>query len=70
MREHHRMLLAEANRLGGQSMRLVHHGRHPALMGSRPDGAPIHLVISGTPSCRRSLLNERARLRRKFLQET
>jgi len=66
MREHIKQLATEAHRLGAKDLRIDWRGRHPALVGFRPAGSRFRMVISGTPSCPRTVLNERTRLRRKF----
>ena len=64
MRDHVKLLRAEALHLGAENLRIVWKGRHPSFVGIRPDGSPFRMVISGTPSCPRTVLNERSRLRR------
>lgn len=63
MRDHHRLLIAEAAKLGATGVRLAFGGKHPRLLGTRPDGLTFCLVVSGTPSRDTTVFNERARLR-------
>jgi hypothetical protein len=66
MRDHIKMLRDEATHLGAQNLVIKRQGRHPSLVGRRADGSPFRMIVSGTPSCPRTALNERSRLRRKL----
>jgi len=65
MRDHHRRLAAEAEKLGATNIALDTRRRgHPRLIGFDRTGRRFSLVVSFSPSDRRTPLNEIALLRR------
>ncbi|SFO29049.1 hypothetical protein SAMN04487859_12333 [Roseovarius lutimaris] len=65
MRDHHEILIKEAMACGATQVALLtRRKRHPQLVGLGPDGHRFRLIVTKTPSDWRSVLNERARLRR------
>jgi hypothetical protein len=67
MQDHLKWHRDEATLLGAKDLVINLQGRHPSLVGCRADGSPFRIVVRGTPSCSRTLLNERSRLRRKLV---
>jgi hypothetical protein len=59
-------MLKFAKSLGARGVKMTCTGRHPKLEVTRPDGSQFRMCVSATPSCHRSGLNEKARLRRRF----
>ena len=66
MTPHAKEMLAFARSLGARGVKMTCNGRHPKLEVTRPDGSQFRMCVSATPSCHRSGLNEKARLRRRF----
>jgi hypothetical protein len=69
MRDYHRRLLAAAEKLGATEARIVPGGAHPKLLCRGADGVERCLPIAYSPSDRRRIRNDTARLRRLLAAE-
>ncbi len=67
MRDYHRRLILAAQKAGATEVRIdKSKTRHHRITFRAPDGSPQALPLSSTPSDRRTILNEFARIRRKI----
>jgi hypothetical protein len=65
IRRHLRDLVTFARDLGVRDARIEQGGKHPRLVGTKPDGMALRYILPGTPSDgRRGRRNAEAELRR------